>query len=226
MVTTTTPVLAERLAARTRAPIRVIRNAVDPAWYESAPGADPSLAPGDPRVVYHGVKGRIRDYELARPALDSLAALHPGVRRVWLGSPAPEVSALVDEVRPWVSGLPAFAASLVAAAPHIGLAPVEDTPYNRARSELHWIEYAMAGAPAVVAGMEGPGPYDAIRDGIDGLVARTSQDWLRHLEALAASRDLRAEIAGRARERVLAEYTVECRAGEWADAYRWAAEHV
>ena len=226
LVTTTTPVLAGRLAARTRAPIRVIRNAVDPVWYESAPSPDPSLTPGDPRVVYHGVKGRIRDYELARPALDALIAGHPGVRRVWLGSTAPEVAALVDEVRPWVAGLPAFAASLVAAAPHIGLAPIEDSLYNRARSELHWIEYAMAGAPSVVSGFDGAGPYDAIRDGVDGLVARTPQDWLRHLETLVASRDLRAEIAGRARERVLAEYTVERRAAEWADAYRWSAEHA
>ena len=226
LVTTTTPVIAERLAARTKAPVRVIRNAVDPAWYDAAAPPDPAGTPGDPRVVYHGVKGRIRDFELARPALDAVAAAHPGLRRVWLGSTAPEVAALVDEVRPWVAGLPEFAAALVAAAPHIGLAPIEDTAYNRARSELHWIEYAMAGAPAVVSGFHGPGPYDVVRDGVDGLVARTPAEWGRHLEALASSRDLRAEIAGRARERVLSEYTLESRAGEWADAYRWAAEHA
>jgi glycosyltransferase involved in cell wall biosynthesis len=119
-----------------------------------------------------------------------------------------------------------FAAALVAAGPDIGIAPLEDTRYNRARSELHWLEYAMAGAPTVLSGFSSNGPYDVVRDGIDGLIARTPADWRRHLSVLAASRDLRAEIAAAARARVLGEYTVEARAAEWASAYRWAAEHA
>ena len=112
------------------------------------------------------------------------------------------------------------------ARPDIGLAPLRDTPYNSCRSELHWLEYALAGAPAIVSGVAGPGPYDPVRDGVDGLVAHSPADWERHLLALVCSPDLRAEIAGRARERVLLDYTVSARAGEWADAYRWAAEHA
>jgi glycosyltransferase involved in cell wall biosynthesis len=226
LVTTTTPVLAERLAARTRAPVRVIRNALDPAWY-AAPAADAGEAPpGDPRVLYHGVPVRLRDYEIARPAVDALVREIPALRRVWLGAAnEPRVVAAVDEVRPWVDGLPEFAAALVAARPDIGLAPLLDEPFNRAKSELHWIEYAMAGAPAIVSGFDGGGPYDVVRDGVDGLVARTASDWDRHLRALAISPDLRAEIGGRARERALAEYTIEARVGEWADAYREAAAH-
>ena len=181
---------------------------------------------GDPRILYHGVPVRLRDYEIARPAVDALAREIPDLRRVWLGAAnEPRVVAAVDEARPWVSGLPEFAAALVGARPDVGLAPLRDEPFNRAKSELHWVEYAMAGAPAVVSGFDGPGPYDVVRDGVDGLVARTTEDWLRHLRALAGSRDMRAEIGGRARERVLAEYSLGARVGEWAEAYRWAAEH-
>ena len=224
LVTTTTPVIAERLRLHTSASIRVIRNAVDPAWYAgAAPDAD--LA-GDPRVVYHGVPARLRDYAVARPALDALAREMPSLRRVWLGSDAPEVAAVVDLARPWVAGMPEFSAALVRARPDIGIAPLEDTRYNRARSELHWLEYAMAGAPAVVSGFADAGPYDVVRDGVDALVARTPEDWDRHLRALASSPALRAEVAGRARERVVAEYTVATRAPEWAAAYVWAAGHA
>ena len=226
LVTTATPVLAERLAPRTRSPVRVIRNALDPRWYEAGRPDDPLQAPGDPRVVYHGVPVRLRDYEVARPAVDAAAREIPTLRRVWLGGDGPELAAAVDEVRPWVGGLPAFAASLVAARPDIGLAPLVDTPYNCARRELHWLEYAMAGAPTIVSGLDGPGPYDVVRDGVDGLVARSRADWERHLRSLAASPDLRHELAARARERVLADYTVAARAPEWAAAYRWASEHV
>jgi hypothetical protein len=224
LVTVTTPVLEAAIRPRTAAEMRVIRNAVDPAWYRDA-ARSPDLA-GDPRIVYHGVASRLSDYAVARAAIDSLALDKPALRRVWLGSQAPDVAAGVDEVRPWVAGLKPFAAALVAAGPDIGIAPLEDTRYNRARSELHWLEYAMAGAPTVLSGFSSNGPYDVVRDGIDGLIARTPADWRRHLSVLAASRDLRAEIAAAARARVLGEYTVEARAAEWASAYRWAAEHA
>jgi len=148
------------------------------------------------------------------------------MRRVWLGADATRLAGSMDEVRPWVGGVPEFAASLVAARPDIGLAPLQDTPYNRARSELHWLEYALAGAPTIVSGLAGPNPYDVVRDGVDGLVASTAADWARHLRLLAESPDLRAELAARARTRVLADYSVVSRAPEWADAYAWAAEHA
>ncbi len=226
LVTTTTPVLAERLAPHTSAPVRVVRNAVDPGWYEAGRPDGPAEAPGDPRVIYHGAAVRLRDYEVARPAVDAVARATSTLRRVWLGADAAQLSGVVDEVRPWVRGLPAFGAALVAARPDIGLAPLRDTTYNRARSELHWLEYALAGAATIVSGLAGTGPYDVVRDGVDGLVARSGTDWERQLRSLANSPGLRSEMAARARERVLAEYTVAARAPEWADAYRWAAEHA
>ncbi len=218
-----TPVLAERLRHHTRADIRVVRNAVDPAWYSAGPA--PRL-PGDPRVVYHGVPVRLRDYEVARGAVDELAGAMPDLRRIWIGAAnEPRVVACVDEAWPWVDGLAAFGTALVAAQPDIGLAPLLDEPFNRAKSELHWLEYSLAGAATIATAFDGPGPYDVIRDGEDGLLARTPTDWTRRLRRLASSATLRSELAGKARERVLAEYTVASRAQEWADAYHWAATH-
>ena len=221
MITAATPVLAERLRPHTRGEVRVIRNAVDPAWYGGT--AEPGLI-GDPRVVYHGVPVRLRDYQVAGSAVDAVASAVPGMRRVWLGAAhEPRVVACMDEVRPWVDGLAAFGGSLVAARPDIGLAPLLDESFNRAKSELHWLEYAMAGAPTIATSFGGPGPYDVIRDGKDGLLARTPADWERQLRRLSASASLRTDLAGRARERVLAEYSISTRAVEWADAYRSAA---
>jgi glycosyltransferase involved in cell wall biosynthesis len=223
LVTAATPVLADRLRVHARGDLRVVRNAVDPAWYSGTPEAGPS---GDPRVVYHGVPVRLRDYEVARGAIDELALTNRDLRRVWIGAAnEPRVVACVDEARPWVDGLAAFGAALVAARPDIGVAPLLDEPFNRAKSELHWLEYSMAGAPTVATAFDGPGPYDVIRDGEDGLLARGPADWARQLRRLAGSAGLRAEVAGLARARVLAEYTIATRAAEWADAYRWAAAH-
>ena len=83
----------------------------------------------------------------------------------------------------------------------------------------------MAGAPNIATSFGGRGPYDVIRDGTDGLLARTPADWERHLRRLAVSPAMRGELAGRARERVIAEYTVAGRAAEWAEAFGWASSH-
>ncbi len=222
VVTASTPVLADRLRPHVRGEVRVIRNAVDPAWYSG--GREAGLT-GEVRVVYHGVARRLRDYAVARAGVDRVARSVTGLRRVWLGAVEPQVAACMDEVRPWADGLAAFGAALAAARPDVGLAPLLDEPFNRAKSELHWIEYAMVGAPAIATGFRGPGPFDVIRDGEDGLLARTPDDWAHQLRRLVTSPALRSELAARAGVRVRAEYGLTTRAIEWADTYRWAAAH-
>ncbi len=222
LVTVSTPPLV-RMAGAYNQTVRLIRNAVEPAWYPD-PGSLPDRD-GDPRVLFYGVAQRLRDYAVCQGAVDDLARAFPGAKRIWMGSDDPAVRAVVDEVSGYVRGAPAFARLLVEAGPDIGLAPVSDAPFNRSRSELHWLEYAMAGAPTVASRLMGGGPYEVIRDGVDGLLARNKAEWREALRSLARSPALRAEIAGRARERVLAEYRASDRAVEWAEVYRLAAEH-
>jgi hypothetical protein len=177
---------------------------------------------------------RMRDYAVCRDAVDETKRRFPDARRVWLGATGTDerfgssakVIAAVDETLPYAEGVPAFAKALVAARPDIGLAPVVGDDFDRAKSELHWLEYSMAGAATVASRTMQGGPYDVIRGGVDGLLARSKADWRDALSQLASSAALRQDLAGRARERVLAEYDVEARAAEWADAYRWAAEHA
>lgn len=227
LVTVSTPSLRARLAERNDA-VRVVRNAVDPSWYRASEDAPPVT--GSPRILYYGSPSRMRDYDVCRPAVDAVAAETAGARRVWLGAlnaraggAADRVVAAVDEAGPYIGDTRAFAAALTAARPDIGLAPLVGDSFDEAKSELHWLEYAMAGAATVASRVAA---YEPIRDGVDGLLASSRAEWLDALRRLTGSTALREDIAGRARERVLAEYTVDVRAAEWADAYRWAAEHA
>lgn len=235
LVTVTTPVLAQAVR-HFNSEVRVVRNAIDPHWYEASPEEQDRAAAleGDPRVLYYGLPVRIRDYAVARDAVDEAKRRRPALRRVWLGAldgppnggAAEVVLSAMDEVLPFVSGVPEFARALRAARPDIGLAPVVGDDFDRAKSELHWLEYSMVGAATVASRTMRGGPYDVIRDGVDGLVARSKADWRDALFRLSESPGLRQDLAGRARERVLAEYDVRVRAAEWAAAYRWAAEHA
>ena len=234
LVTVSTPPL-QKMASRHNGAVRLIRNAIEPSWYSAdsgrmrTDGQQAGAVAADsvgPRVVFYGVGARLRDYAVCRDAVDEIARTAPGAQRIWLGSDDPRVRAVVDETHDFVRGPAGFARSLVEVRPDIGLAPIADEPFNRARSELHWLEYSRAGAATVASRLMGGGPYDVIRDGVDGLLARNKAQWLNGLKSLAGSPGLRAELAGRARERVLAEYRAADRAVEWADAYRWAAEHA
>jgi hypothetical protein len=225
LITVTTPVLAG-MAGRFNASVRVVRNAVDPAWYDDAAAPARPAPEAGPRILYYGAAPRLRDYGVCRDAVDAVAAQTPGARRLWLGAAQdPGIRAVVDEAFPYVEGVAAFARALAATRPDIGLAPVVGDDFDRAHSELHWLEYSMVGAATIASRTMGGGPYDVIRDGVDGLLAQTKVEWRDGLCRLAASSGLRADLAGKARERVLAEYTADHRAEEWADAYRWAAEH-
>ena len=202
LVTVTTPVLAARLARHNRA-IRVVRNAVVPEWYDHPD----SHGERDLSFLYYGVAARLRDYAICRDAVDSVAAT-TGAKRIWLGSEDEAVKAVVDEARPFVSEVRDFVGQLIAERPAIGLAPVGQDDYSRGHSELHWLEYTLAGAATVASRTMGGGPYEVLRDGVDGLLARNKSDWRDQLRRLAASPDLRQELVCRARERVLAEYDV------------------
>jgi hypothetical protein len=221
LVTVATPALAVCMRRRSAA-VRVIRDAVRLGSYANDGSA---LEPRPLSFLYYGSTDGLHDYAICRDAVDEIA-LATGGRRIWIGCDAAEVRALVDEVEPNIVGARDFALSLAAARPVVGLAPVAQDAYSRGRSELAWLEYSLSGAATVASRTLGEGPYDVIRDGVDGLLARDKAQWRHQLRAVAESRALREELAGRARERVVAEYDVRKRAGEWADALRWAADHA
>jgi hypothetical protein len=219
LVTVSTPVLQSMLSSMTPR-IHVVRNAVEPELY-CAP-ADQASAAGQPRILFYGADVRRRDYAVCASAVDETVGPHG--RRVWLGSDSPAVRALVDEAHPPVDAGAAFAAKLASLLPHIGLAPLEPSAFAAAKSELHWLEYTLAGAVTVASRLPGPGPYDVIRDGVDGVLVNEPRDWKTAL-ARVHSADARSELVGRARERVLGDYRVSARAQDWAAAYAWAATH-
>jgi hypothetical protein len=97
--------------------------------------------------------------------------------------------------------------------------------FDQAKSELHWLEYAMTGAAFIGERFRGDGPYQMVREGVDGMLARGRGEWYDAMKKLTRSKDLREQLAGAARERVLKEYHYKDRAKEWADAFKWAAEN-
>jgi glycosyltransferase involved in cell wall biosynthesis len=103
----------------------------------------------------------------------------------------------------------------------IGLAPIIESDFNAAKSELKWLEYAALKVPTVASNT---GPYArTIRHGEDGLLCGSNGAWRNALEALLEDRGLRQKIGLAAHERLRAEYDAEKRAGDWLRTYKGLA---
>ena len=87
----------------------------------------------------------------------------------------------------------------------INLAPLVDSIFNRAKSEIKWIEAALVKVPTVASKI---GAFsDAVVDGETGLLA-TDKQWFDKLEALVLSPELRQKIADAAYRAVLENCTL------------------
>lgn len=99
----------------------------------------------------------------------------------------------------------------------VGLAPLVDHPYNRARSPIKALEYGAFGIP-IVASATGPYP-DYVRHGETGFLVRHPGDWGDYLHQLATDDELRAEM-GRNARRQATEHTVEANLDHWLNAWK------
>lgn len=103
----------------------------------------------------------------------------------------------------------------------IALAPLRDTAFNRARSNVKLKEYAAAGAMWLASPV---GPYVGMGEEQGGLLVADG-DWLATLEALLADPDRRQALAGRARAWAQGQ-TISAGAARWQAAFRDAVERA
>jgi O-antigen biosynthesis protein len=87
----------------------------------------------------------------------------------------------------------------------VAVAPLAETPFNRCKSNLKFLEYAACGLAVVASRVT---PYaETIRDGEDGLlVANDDDSWFRAVESLALSPELRRKLARTALARAQREF--------------------
>jgi Glycosyl transferases group 1 len=103
----------------------------------------------------------------------------------------------------------------------IALAPLRDTAFNQARSNVKLKEYAAAGAMWLASPV---GPYARMGEEQGGLLVE-DDEWLAVLEALLLDADRRRALADRARAWVQGQ-TIRAGAARWQAAYRGAVEQA
>ena len=101
----------------------------------------------------------------------------------------------------------------------VGMAPLADTLFNAAKSWLKPLEMMACGTPWVASPRR---EYARLHEhtGV-GLLARTPNDWYRHLKRLLTDKELRLDQAERGRA-AAAERTIEGGAWRWLEAWERA----
>ncbi len=155
------------------------------------------------RIGYAGSLTHDRDVALITPSLRVLLDKHDPYLVV--ESIGQRIDGLVGHPRyrhfDHVAGLPAFSVLQHARSWDIGLAPLEMTPFNQAKTDNKFRSYGAAGIPTVYTRIAHF--VASVRDGETGLLVDNDESsWTKALERLIQDRQLRHHIAGNAREEV------------------------
>jgi glycosyltransferase involved in cell wall biosynthesis len=87
----------------------------------------------------------------------------------------------------------------------IGIAPLRDNQFNRAKSNLRWLEYSSMKVPTVASYVR---PFsESITE--DGILCRTRQDWHAQLKRLIEDKNERERIGLAAYEKVKTDFNME-----------------
>ena len=141
------------------------------------------------------------NFELIKPAIQSLLAIYKNMELHIVGHlDIPEdmksyqQQIVVHDYVDW-KDLPQLISRV-----DINLAPLVDSVFNRAKSEIKWMEAALVKVPTVASHI---GAFsDMVKDGETGLLAKDGE-WKEKLESLILSSDLRQELAENAYNFVL-----------------------
>jgi glycosyltransferase involved in cell wall biosynthesis len=156
------------------------------------------------------ISGWLRPWLEQHPEVD-FAIGGPGTQEAFDFLRVPEAQRVVLPTYPFATGrLPEMLQF------DIGLVPLQEIAFNRAKSHLKGMEYGAAGIPFVASPSQSY--QDWVARGGGGLLAQRDRDWKRHLDKLVADDRYRQQLAERGRE-VASRNTIQEHVGAWEKVY-------
>jgi processive 1,2-diacylglycerol beta-glucosyltransferase len=219
----TTPILAQRLQERDRKTI-VITNALD----ERLTGPPPCLPLrwDLPFLVigYMGTPTHDEDLQMILPALAAITekSSTPLVLELIGVTQSRQTRAMLQDLpltlrwkEPPNPVYPSFMTWFTSTRHwDIALAPLVDTPFNRAKSDVKFLDYSALGAAGIYS--REPVYGRSVEHGVTGWLAdATTESWTEALVMLATQPDLRRELAANAHRHLHDERTLARRHPDW-----------
>lgn len=219
-----TPGLKRSLESRMQIQVAISRNRVNDEMVRDAAraAARTKRHDGSVRLAYlSGTPTHERDFRECVPALRTILSGNDSIRLVLAGHieiprELGDMAEQIDRIplMPWQQ-LPDLYAEV-----DINLAPLEHAnEFTEGKSELKYFEAGLLGVPTVASRVGGF--IDAIRNGENGFLCSSPEEWVRALDRLVADRAERNRIGEAAKKDALGRYTSRAAAGEtvrtWID---------
>jgi len=208
LVTVSTDRLAE-WARQYAKRLVVVPNCVDPHMFDGIRERNKEARhANDIRIYWGGGGGHYGDLLKVRDPLLRIVAERPNVKLVF--------SNILPD---WAADLPPFRAFFIRFAHwnaypkvlkalnvDVTLSPLEENEFNRCKSNIKYLVYAMADIPGVYQDIDA---YDSVTHGLTGLKAKSPQDWYEAINLLLDNKVLAASIAHQAKRDVLTRFTID-----------------
>ena len=190
--------------------VAVVPNVVDPRRFANVRMREKEARHrGDLRIYWGGGGGHYDDLVSVKEAVLRIFREYPQVKLVFS-----------NFIPDWAADLPPFRVFMIPFAQFnaypkvlkwlcadVAIAPLVDNEFNRCKSHVKYLDYAMAEIPGVYQDLD---PYaEAVWHGQTGMKAKTPDDWYNCIKTLVDDPALRQSIAKNAREDVLRTWTVD-----------------
>jgi glycosyltransferase involved in cell wall biosynthesis len=218
MITTTTPYLAKKLKEYNENTY-ALANSMDLERWDLPKYKNES---GKIRIGYLGSLTHLDDFRMLNNVFKRLNKEFNNLMFVTCGDPRWErfLQGLPHEC---MLGVPfeAYPAKLHAMRLDIGVAPLRNTPFNRCKSNIKFLEYSIAGIPAVYS----PTVYNF--RGFEptfGVVADTEEQWFLALSNYIKNPEFRKDVVEAAQVHVRTHYDLKHNVKLWDKAYNLATK--
>ncbi|MFL5664668.1 MAG: glycosyltransferase [Ktedonobacteraceae bacterium] len=194
----------------------VVPNAVNCQQFARRPrhAAEPTT------IAFCGTMAHRDDTSLIAPGLLQALQKAPGrVRVIAMGCPIPELEGLAGYRHVAAVAATDYPRVLSDLGVDIGLAPLHDTPFNRAKSDIKYLEYSATGAATIASPLA---PYEASVHEDRGMLVRdnTPDAWSAAIGRLVDDPPLQQRLARNAYEWVRGERSIEATAHTWYGVFR------
>ena len=155
-----------------------------------------------PRVVWIGSPSTVHYLRLLCEPLKVLNIQQPFVLRI-IGGGAVDLPGVQVESIPWAEASEVESIS----ACQVGVMPLRDSLWERGKCGYKLIQYMACGLPVVASGV-GVNP-EIVRNGENGFLASTPQEWVHALGKLLSDPSLRMQMGAAGRKRVEEYYCLQ-----------------
>lgn len=153
------------------------------------------------RIGWEGGAAHGRSLTMIADAIDEIALMFPKkVEFVFMGGYLDWMSDKYTCIK--ATSIDKFPQALRDLGLDIGIAPLKDSEFNRAKSNLRWLQYSMLGIPTIASNV---GPYKSII----GFKANEVDEWVTEMAKLVKDKIMRKRVGEKARKEAVSKFNIK-----------------